>query len=78
MREEEPVDLRNYVPAKKAAEEIGITYSLLTSRMYNGKVKFKKVGWAIFIPKGEVQRLKKLEQKRRADARDKGVEGATR
>ncbi len=72
------MDLRNYVPARKAAEEIGITYSLLTSRMYNGKVKFKKVGWAVYIPKGEVQRLKKLEEKRRADDSDKGVEGATR
>lgn len=74
-----PVDLRNYMPAKQAAEEIGISYSLLTSRMYNGKIKYKKVGWAVYIPKGEVARMKKLEEEqRRSDASDKGVEGAAR
>lgn len=72
------MDLRNYVPAKKAAEEIGISYSLLTSRMYNGKIKYVKVGWAVYIAKGEVKRLKKLEEQRRRDASHEGVEGAAR
>ena len=72
------MDLRYYTPAKKAAKEIGISYSLLMSRIYNGKIKAEKVdgSWAVFISNAEVKRVKKEEAKRRTDASNKGVEGA--
>ena len=71
------MNLNNYVPAKEAAATIGISYSLFMSRLYHDKVKFEKVGYAVLIPKKEVTRLKKVEDKRRADASDQGVERAT-
>lgn len=80
------MNLNNYTPAKEAAESIGISYSLFMSRLYNKKVKFQKAGWAVYIPNGEVKRLKDIEAKkkakrsakRRADASNAGVEGTAR
>lgn len=70
------MNTNNYTPAKEVAEVIGISYSLLMSRIYNGKIKFKKVGWAVYILNSEVKKLKAIEVKRRADASNEGVEGA--
>lgn len=70
--------LNNYAPAKAAAKTIGISYSLLMSRIYNGKVKFMKVGWAVYILNSEVKKLKAIEKKRKANAGNEGVEGTAR
>ena len=56
-------NFNDYVPAKKAAETIGIAYSLLMARIYKGKVKSKKRGWGVFIHKAEVAREKKAQKK---------------
>ena len=72
------MNINNYTPAKEAAEMIGISYSLLMSRIYNDKVKFKKVGWAVYILNSEVKKLKAIEAKRRANASNEGVEGTAR
>ena len=52
-------DLNDYVPARQAAEEVGISYSLLMARLRKGKIPFIKKGWAVFIPKGEGAQAKK-------------------
>ncbi len=56
--------LEEYVPAKEAAEIIGINYELLMARCHKGKVKFVKNGWAVFIHKDEVAREKREQEKR--------------
>ncbi len=71
------MDLKFYLPAKDAAEVIGINYPLLMSRIYNGKIPSHKVGHAVFLKKSDVKKMKKVEDKRRADARRAGVEGPT-
>lgn len=49
----------DYMSAKDAAAEIGISYQLLMSRIRKGKVKAEKKGWAVFIHHAEVARAKK-------------------
>ena len=56
----------DYIPAKEAAELIGISYELLMSRCYKGKIKFEKKGYAVFIHKDEVER--EAEEQRIRDA----------
>lgn len=49
-------NFEDYIPAKQAAEMIGISYELLMSRCYKGKVKYEKNGYAVFILREEVER----------------------
>jgi len=51
----------DYLPAKEAADEIGISYELLMARIRKKKIKIKKVGWATLIHKKEVQREKRRQ-----------------
>lgn len=46
----------DYVPAKEAAVTIGISYELLMSRYYKGKIEGVKQGYAVFFHKDEVER----------------------
>ena len=55
----------DFVPAKRAAEIIGISYELLMSRCYKDKVKYIKNGYAVFIHKDEVER--EAEEQRQRD-----------
>ena len=71
-----PHNIEDYMPAKDAAVEIGIEYSLLMARIYKGQVKSIKQGWGQFIHRDEVarekQRQKEMERKRDADNEDMG------
>lgn len=64
--------MKDLVPAKEAAKKLGIAYSALTARTRRGKVKAIKIGWALFIPRIELERL--LEEK---DANHKNLEKTT-
>lgn len=55
--------LDDYISAKEAAIEIGIEYSLLMARIYKGKIKAEKKGWATLIHRDEVARAKEEQQK---------------
>lgn len=70
--------LDDYIPAKEAAEIIGIEYSLLMSRIYKGKVESKKVGWGRVIHKDEVERerLAQVKREKERDADNKDMEGS--
>jgi hypothetical protein len=72
-------DLDDYIPAKDAAEEIGIAYSLLMARIYHGKIACKKLGWATVIHKDEVARAKQEQQEmeKAKNASNKDMEGTT-
>lgn len=48
----------NYLTAKEAATELGLQYSTLLARIRTGKVKATKRGWAVFIHRDEVRRVK--------------------
>jgi hypothetical protein len=56
----------DYMPAKEAAKEIGISYYLLMARIRKGRIAVEKKGWAVFVHKDEVAREK--EEQARADA----------
>lgn len=59
---------KDYIPAKKAAEIIGISYELLMSRYYKNKIEGVKQGYAVFFHKDEVER-ERLEQEERDNAK---------
>lgn len=72
---------KNWIPAKEAAKKIGISYSLLMSRIYSEKIPPKNVrrhGYAVFIKKSFVESAAKQESKGRVNANSKGMEGASR
>ncbi len=56
---------QDYIPAKRAAEIIGISYELLMSRYYKGKIEGVKQGYAVFFHKDEVER--EAEEQRQRD-----------
>ena len=62
-------NLNDYIPAKQAAEEIGISYSLLMARLRKGKIPFIKPGdgWAVFIHKKDVAQAKNDQAKKNGD-----------
>lgn len=51
--------MKNWVPVKKAAEELKLTHLALLARVRRGTVKAKRVGWNLFIPRTELDRLKR-------------------
>ena len=59
---------KDYIPAKEAAQIIGISYELLMSRYYKDKIKGVKQGYAVFFHKDEVER-EADEQRERDDAK---------
>ena len=50
------MNLKDWIPAKDAARQVGISYELFMSRCYKGKIKYTKIGWAVLIHKDEVAR----------------------
>lgn len=60
-----PDELKNYLPAKEAAERIGITYENLIYRIRQGHYQAKKNGWALFLHKDDVKKYRKEEQKKK-------------
>lgn len=48
----------DYLTAKEAAKQIGISYYLLMARIRKGRINVEKKGWAVFIHKDEVARAK--------------------
>lgn len=56
----------DYLPAKEAAKQIGISYYLLMARIRKGRINVEKKGWAVFIHKDEVARAK--EEQARIDS----------
>lgn len=54
-------NIDDYLPAKEAADEIGISYELLMARIRKNKITIKKVGWATLIHKKEVLREKRRQ-----------------
>lgn len=49
------MDLNDLIPAKQAAEIIGISYELLMARHYKGKIPGIKHGYAVFFTKEAVE-----------------------
>jgi hypothetical protein len=70
--------IEDYIPAKDAAEIIGIEYSLLMARIYKGKVKSEKMGWGVIIHKDEVERerLAQIERESEKHVDNKDMEGS--
>ena len=54
-------NIDDFMPAKDAAESIGISYELLMARIRKNKIRVKKVGWATLIHKDEVARERKRQ-----------------
>lgn len=71
--------IHDYIPAKKAAEIIGIKYSLLMSRIYKGQIESGKFGWSRVIHKDEVERERRaqVERMKAKNARNQDMEGST-
>lgn len=59
-----------YLTPKEAAQEIGIKYPALLARIRTGKIMATKRGWALFIHRDEIKRVK--------DAYYKDLEGPAR
>jgi len=59
------MDTRDLIPAKDAAERIGISYELLMSRYYKNKIKGIKLGYAVFFTDDEVEREASEQRKRK-------------
>lgn len=55
---------KDYIPAKEAAVVIGISYELLMSRYYKGKIEGVKQGYAVFFHKDEVEREAEEQRQR--------------
>lgn len=73
------MDLQDLCTAKEAAIEIGINYQLLMARIRKGKIKTVKKGWAVFIPRKEVEKQKRIQAKRSGNViARKGVGRAAR
>ena len=51
--------MTEYIPAKQAAEELGLKYGTLLARVRAGTVKAERVGWAVLVRKDEVERIKR-------------------
>lgn len=73
MAEPIGINQRDWMSLEEAADEIGITYHALNSRIYKGNVdpdSTDRWGGGRFIKKTEVERLK--------DARNRRLEQSTR
>lgn len=57
----------DYLTAREAAVQIGISYSAVMARIQKGKIAAVRKGWALFIHKDEVKRAaaKDLEKSAR-------------
>ena len=60
-----PDELREYLPAKKAAERIGISYELLIYRIRRKQYRAKKNGWALFLHKDDVRKYRRRERRKK-------------
>lgn len=68
------MNFEDYVTAKEAAVEIGISYQLLMARIRKGKIKPVKKGWATFIHKKDVEKQKRFQaEKNRLSTRSSNV-----
>lgn len=61
---------KDYIPAKEAAKIIDVSYELLMSRYYKGRMEGVKHGYGVFFHKDEVER-ERLEQEERDNAKQK-------
>jgi hypothetical protein len=62
--------MEEYLTPKEVAAELGINYPCLIARIRNKKVKAIKRGWALFIHRDELKRIK--------DANNSDLESAAR
>lgn len=68
------MNFQDYMTAKEAAVEIGISYQLLMARIRKKKIRVEKKGWATFIHKNEVKKHKRLQaEKNRLSTRSSDV-----
>lgn len=61
------MDLNDAIPAKEAANEIGISYELFMARVRKNKHPYnrtKKVGWGRVMHKDDVAEAKRLQQEK--------------
>lgn len=70
------MDPTEYLTAREAADAMGINYSTLIARVRKGKIESLKRGWALFIPKSEVN--KNQEKQGPKHASHKNLERPTR
>lgn len=52
--------MEDYVSAREAAKELGLTYHALLARVRKGQIKAERVGWAVLIHQDEVKRVRDL------------------